>query len=360
MMHVHPYYNLNSFDLCFGGENSPFVQPQDFTLQQQQNWNLYNQLIDPSMIENNYVTLDALAPIDQNYAQPNYDFQDQTKKCNHVYSKFTIPSITSIISQPSSITDSLNVTNFIIDQVLHQQSSLSNNAFSITPSSIISPISNTTISLQDIIDGTKVMQEISKDSTIFDLGLTNCDMDLNENSIEWLLQDSCPEMSKPLDTCQSLTEKEPVEECRRDIDDLIEEHMKEMKKFIHNEILCQEILTEPSCFEFQDLPLDNLEIETDCSSTSSTSTAVYLQEGICQEADGLLSTTNMFMPQEDNFSYDALAIEEIPNLFSTNLLETHKATHINDEIFLYNDLLGCDMKFESSDELIKYQLDYLN
>ncbi|CAG8442489.1 17762_t:CDS:2 [Funneliformis caledonium] len=354
------------------------------------------------MIENNYVTLDALAPIDQNYAQPNYDFQDQTKKCNHVYSKFTIPSITSIISQPSSITDSLNVTNFIIDQVLQQQSSLSNNAFSITPSSIISPISSqqtspmeldfncnshlltqsqlqnsiqsssnslsyfvtpdkdTTISLQDIIDGTKVMQEISKDSTIFDLGLTNCDMDLNENSIEWLLQDSCPEMSKPLDTCQSLTEKEPVEECRRDIDDLIEEHMKEMKKFIHNEILCQEILTEPSCLEFQDLPLDNLEIETDCSSTSSTSTAVYLQEGICQEADGLLSTTNMFMPQEDNFSYDALAIEETPNLFSTNLLETHKATHINDEIFLYNDLLGCDMKFESSDELIKYQLDYLN
>ncbi|CAI2170613.1 3046_t:CDS:2 [Funneliformis geosporum] len=222
------------------------------------------------------------------------------------------------------------------------------------------PDKDTTISLQDIIDGTKVMQEISKDSTTFDLDLTHFDMDLNENSFEWLIQESCTETSKQLDTCQSLTEKEPDEECRWGIDDLIEEHMKEMKKFIHNEILCQELLTESSSLEFQDLSLANETENNDCLSTSSITTAIYNQEVICQEAAGLLSTTNMFMPQENNFSYDPLTIEETPNLFSTNLLdsfidlESHKAIHnINDEIFVYNDVPGCNMKFE-------YQLDYLN
>src|SRR6266540_281446 len=76
-------------------------------------------------------------------------------------------------------------------------------------------------------------------------------------------------------------EKKTDEKFRQDIDDLIEEHMKEMKKVIHNEILCQEILTESSSLEFQDLSLKDLMIETsqiqdnNCSSTSSISTIGY-------------------------------------------------------------------------------------
>jgi len=184
-------------------------------------------------------------------------------------------------------------------------------------------------------------------------------------------------------------EKKTDEKFRQDIDDLIEEHMKEMKKVIHNEILCQEILTESSSLEFQDLSLKDLMIETsqiqdnNCSSTSSISTIGYHQGGICQETTGLLSSSNMFMPQENHFSYDTLAIEEISNLFSTNLLEPkscspdqltfkcdeeyncytelipHKVTHINEKFFVCN-VLGCNRKFERSDELIKHQLDHLN
>jgi hypothetical protein len=120
---------FNRFFLIFLGESS-FVQAQGFAFQQfqqQQNWNLYNQLtIDPFFIETNNNILNALASTDQDFFQ--YNFQQNLgfnakKASNHIYSKYTIPSI---ISQHIT-TNNFNTMNFL-------PLSTSNNM--ITPSSI--------------------------------------------------------------------------------------------------------------------------------------------------------------------------------------------------------------------------------
>ncbi|CAB4488705.1 hypothetical protein RhiirA5_419635 [Rhizophagus irregularis] len=115
MMYMYPGFN------SFEGENS-FVQAQGFAFQQfqqfhqQQNWNLYNQLTtDPFILETNNNILNSF---DQDFVK--YNFQQNLnfnsfntkKRPNHIYSNYTIPSITSIISQHVT-TNNINPMNFL-------------------------------------------------------------------------------------------------------------------------------------------------------------------------------------------------------------------------------------------------------
>ncbi|CAB4398069.1 unnamed protein product [Rhizophagus irregularis] len=115
MMYMYPGFN------SFEGENS-FVQAQGFAFQQfqqfhqQQNWNLYNQLTtDPFILETNNNILNSF---DQDFVK--YNFQQNLnfnsfntkKRSNHIYSNYTIPSITSIISQHVT-TNNINPMNFL-------------------------------------------------------------------------------------------------------------------------------------------------------------------------------------------------------------------------------------------------------
>ncbi|GBB89257.1 hypothetical protein RclHR1_15950001, partial [Rhizophagus clarus] len=505
-------------------ENS-FVQAQGFAFQrfqQQQNWNLYNQLtIDPFIIETNNNLLNAFAPIDQDSIQ--YNFQQNLgfnvkKDSNHIYSKYTIPSITSIISQHVT-TNNINTMNFL-------PLSTSNNIITQTPSSEIKPSigidfnynenenlltqsntnlltqsntnlltqsntnlltqsntnlltqsntnlltqsntnlltqsdtnlltqsnsnlltqsntnlltqsnvnlltqsqpqpqdsiqssdtlsyfatpdNDTTISIQDILDGMKVMQEISNDLTNYNSNLdnnlllqdiTNITNFDDENSIDWLIQENWKDMSKQdeiFDLKGKLPEKKQDDIFCQDVEDLIEEHMKEIKKVVHNEILCQEILTESLSLEYQDFKIVGINQTEDSnisstSSTSSTATTsitrtysqdiIIKQEVISQEtvaeSSSSSSSSNIFVPQEINFSHGMLT--NSTNLMTTNQrtlkcneigcskeyncyakLKSHKVTaHTNDKPFMCN-VLGCNKKFKRSGELLKHQSDHLN
>ena len=68
------------------------------------------------------------------------------------------------------------------------------------------PDKSTTISPQDIIDGMKVMREISRelssyrlDNNLLQKVMNDLTKDLNENPIEWLVQENWKEMSKQID-----------------------------------------------------------------------------------------------------------------------------------------------------------------
>ncbi|RIA91657.1 hypothetical protein C1645_110121 [Glomus cerebriforme] len=246
MMHMYPYNNLN-FN-SFEGESS-LVQAQGFAFQQQQNWNLYSQLaLDPFLSTENFDNINVLSSTDQNFSQynfqQNFDYFNIKKKSDHIYSKFTIPSITSIISQQSlSNNNPINTMNFLSSL----SSNNNNDLFSPSPPSIISsipsnsnssieldfnyndnqnsihssnslsyfniPDKDTTISLQDIIDGMKVMQEISKELTSYhnsdlDYNLLHDIMnylvtDLNENQIDWLIHENLKELSNHVETNES-------------------------------------------------------------------------------------------------------------------------------------------------------------
>jgi hypothetical protein len=192
---------------------------------------------------NSAVNAFTLTVTDQNFTQYNcqQSLKNTTeKKSNNVYSNFTIPSIVSIISQPiMTNNNTCGIMNFT------SSLSFSNNIFPIAPSSnipsipliqnspmqvdfnyndninfliqaiqssnalsyFVTPDKDTVISLQDIIDGMKVMQEISKDLTTYHLDnnllqevMNNLTTDLNENPIEWLIQENWKEMSKQIET----------------------------------------------------------------------------------------------------------------------------------------------------------------
>src|SRR4051794_560530 len=116
-------------------------------------------------------------------------------------------------------------------------------------------------------------------------------------------------------------EKKLDEKFRQDVDDLIEEHMKEIKKFVHNEILCQEILTESSNLEYQ---FKNGTSQTDDGTSSSI---IQITQELSQETVPS-SLSNIFVPQENNFSYDKLPIGETSTRSGTAEQRTFKCNEI--------------------------------
>jgi uncharacterized Zn-finger protein len=158
--------------------------------------------------------------------------------------------------------------------------------------------------------------------------------------------------------------------------------MKEIRKVVHNEILCQEILTESSSLEYQDFKNLIVEEDSNLSSISSIATTTTLsisttdiitKQEISQETI-TESSSSSFIPQDINFSTNlvktqsyttnqrTLKCDEIGCSKEYNCyakLKSHKITHTNDRPFTCN-VLGCNKKFKRSGELIKHQLDHLN
>lgn len=161
--------------------------------------------------------------------------------------------------------------------------------------------------------------------------------------------------------------------------------MKEIKKVVHNEILCQEILTESSSFDYQDFKNFVETEDSNLSSIAMTTTTIdsqdiiIKQEVISQEISQEISqaesssssSSNIFVPQEINFTHgmlttnlvnqrtlkcDEVGCSKEYNCYAK--LKTHKITHTNERPFMCN-VLGCNKKFKRSGELIKHQLDHL-
>jgi hypothetical protein len=112
-----------------------------------------------------------------------------------------VPSVPLIPNSSTQIYYNYNNNN---TNLLNQQTVQSSNSLSyfVTPAD-----KNTTISLQDIIDGMKVTQEVSRELATYRLDnnllqevMNNLTADLNENPIEWLVQENWKELSKQIDT----------------------------------------------------------------------------------------------------------------------------------------------------------------
>jgi hypothetical protein len=143
--------------------------------------------------------------------------------------------------------------------------------------------------------------------------------------------------------------------------------MKGIKKFIHNEISCQEILPEPSNLKYQ---FKNETSQIEDGTTSLMVQPITYNQGVVNQEISASSLENMFVPWENNKSSTRSGATD-QRLFKCNeigcskeyncyaKLKSHKVIHSNDRPFMCN-VLGCNKKFKRSGELIKHQLNHLN